>query len=102
MKVDLAGKIKETQLPRFQGPPTNIEAVVNSLQAIEDARPLTRVLSPTIEIVLNREAMLEGHEAEGKVTGFVITDNGVRFGPANLNSFFTEYTMYKANRGVRV
>lgn len=99
MKVDLAGKIKETQLPRFQGPPTNIEAVVNSLQAIEDARPLTRVLSPTIEIVLNREAMLEGHEAEGKVTGFVITDNGVRFGPANLNSFLLSTPCIRQTEG---
>jgi hypothetical protein len=43
--------------------------------------------------------MLTGHETDGDVIGFVITDNGVGFGATNLNSFFTEYTMYKASRG---
>jgi hypothetical protein len=99
MKVDLAGKIKETQLPRAKALLPMFEAVVNSLQAIEDARATARRQSPTIDILVNREAMLQGHEADGEVIGFVITDNGTGFGATNLNSFFTEYTMYKASRG---
>jgi hypothetical protein len=99
MKVDLTGKIKETQLPRAKALLPMFEAVVNSLQAIEDARALTGIQTPVIEIIVNREAMLTGHESDGEVIGFVITDNGVGFGSTNLNSFFTEYTMYKASRG---
>jgi hypothetical protein len=99
MKVDLTGKIKETHLPRAKALLPMFEAVVNSLQAIEDARALTRTQPPSIDIQVRREAMLPGHEADGDVIGFVITDNGIGFGATNLNSFFTEYTMYKASRG---
>jgi hypothetical protein len=36
MKVDLVGKIKNTQLPRSKALLPMFEAVVNSFQAIED------------------------------------------------------------------
>ena len=36
MKLDLAGKIKNTQLPRSKALFPMFEAVVNSFQAIED------------------------------------------------------------------
>jgi hypothetical protein len=36
MKVDLAGKIKNTQLPRSKALLPMFEAVVNSFQAIEE------------------------------------------------------------------
>lgn len=97
MKVDLTGKIKSTQLPRSKALLPMFEAVVNSLQAIEDASGST--LSPSIEIVVARESVLDGLDVDGEVKGFTIIDNGVGFGPANLDSFFTEYTMYKVSRG---
>ena len=97
MKVDLTGKIKSTHLPRSKALLPMFEAVVNSFQAIEDANG--RVLSPSIDIRVERESVLEGLEVEGGVNGFVIVDNGIGFGAANLDSFFTEYTMYKLNRG---
>jgi hypothetical protein len=46
MKVDLTGKIKSTQLPRSKALLPIFEAVVNALQAIEDASGST--LSPSI------------------------------------------------------
>jgi hypothetical protein len=67
MKVDLTGKIKETQLPRAKALLPMFEAVVNSLQAIEDARALTGIQTPVIEVIVNREAMLTGHESDGEV-----------------------------------
>ena len=57
------------------------EAVVNSLQAIEDASGATA--SPSIEIVVSRDAVLDGLEVAGDVNGFTITDNGVGFDDAN-------------------
>jgi len=97
MKVDLTGKIKSTHLPRAKALLPMFEAVVNSFQAIEDAAGT--ILSPSVEIIVEREPTLEGLESEGEIKGFVIADNGVGFGEANLDSFFTEYTMYKVARG---
>ncbi len=96
MKVDLTGKIKSTHLPTSKALLPMFEAVVNSFQAIEDA---VGGSSSSIEILVDREATLEGMEAEGDVRGFVIVDNGIGFGETNLNSFFTEYTMYKMSKG---
>lgn len=97
MKVDLAGKIKNTQLPLSKALLPMFEAVVNSFQAIEDANG--QVFSPRIEIEVERESVLEGMELDGEVSGFVITDSGVGFDEANLDSFFTSDTQYKLGRG---
>ena len=47
-------------------------AVVNSLQAIEDAGSAS--VSPSIDIVVGRDAVLDGLEITGEVNGFTITD----------------------------
>jgi hypothetical protein len=97
MKVDLVGKIKNTQLPRSKALLPMFEAVVNSFQAIEDMT--APVSSPSIEIVVQREAMLPGVEIDGPVDGFAVTDNGVGFTEENLDAFFTSDTQYKVGRG---
>jgi hypothetical protein len=96
MKVDLVGKIKNTQLPRSKALLPMFEAVVNSFQAIEDAG--AAVTSPSIDIVIAREPLLTA-EIDGEVNGFTITDNGVGFTQDNLESFFTSDTQYKVRRG---
>jgi len=96
MKVDLVGKIKNTQLPRSKALLPMFEAVVNSFQAIEDAGEA--VPSPSIEISVVRSALLTA-DIEGEVDGFAITDNGVGFTEDNLDSFFTSDTQYKVRRG---
>lgn len=97
MKVDLVGKIKNTQLPRSKALLPMFEAVVNSFQAIEDAGAV--LPSPTIAIVVLREPVLPGIQTPGDVNGFTITDNGVGFDEVNLESFFTSDTQYKVGRG---
>jgi hypothetical protein len=78
MKVDLVGKIKNTQLPRSKALLPMFEAVVNSFQAIEDGSE--PVLSPRIDVFVERIASgLPGVEVDGEVIGFTITDNGVGF-----------------------
>jgi len=52
MKVDLVGKIKNTQLPRSKALLPMLEAVVNSFQAIEEASK--GQTAPRIEILKNR------------------------------------------------
>src|SRR5215469_13105567 len=77
MKLDLAGKIKNTPLPRSKALWPMFEAVVNSFQAIEDAGD--RVRKPVVEIEATRDSSLPGLEADTEVNSFTITDNGVGF-----------------------
>jgi len=97
MKVDLVGKIKNTQLPRSKALLPMFEAVVNSFQALEDTTKPVSSLS--IVIVVERDDVLPGFEIDGPVNGFTVTDNGVGFTEDNLNSFFTSDTQYKVGRG---
>ena len=95
MKLDLPGKLGNTQLPRAKALLPMFEAVVNSFQAIEDASE--PVQSKRIEIFVNRDPALP--EIEGEINGFTVADNGVGFNEANLDSFFTSDTQYKVGRG---
>jgi hypothetical protein len=97
MKVDLVGKVKNTQLPRSKALLPMFEALVNSFQSIEDAGEALR--TPKIEIVVARDPALPGMEPDGDVNGFAITDNGVGFNPINVDSFFTSDTQHKVGRG---
>lgn len=97
MKVNLQGKIRNTQLPLSRALLPMFEAVVNSFQAIEDRTP--RDAKPYIEVVVERETVLPGGGFVGKVTGFTITDNGVGFTDDNVESFITSDSQYKVNRG---
>lgn len=97
MKLDLVGKIKNTQLPRSKALFPMFEAVVNSFQAIEDASEA--VPSPSIEILVERDPVLPAADIDAEVNGFTITDNGVGFTEVNLDAFFTSDTQYKIRRG---
>src|SRR5690348_1564574 len=97
MKVDIAGKVKNTNLPKTKALLAVFEAVVNSFQAIEDAG---LKCNGKIEIVVEREGeMLPELVGTGKITAFTITDNGVGFTDTNTDAFFTSDTLYKAVRG---
>jgi len=97
MKLDLPGKLRNTQLSRSKALFPMFEAVVNSFQALEDASE--PVPSPSIGIVVKRDPVLPGIEMDGEVNGFTVTDNGVGFNEVNLDSFFTSDTQYKVGRG---
>jgi hypothetical protein len=97
MRVDLAGKIRNTTLPKQKALLPMFEAVVNSFQAIEEST--YRSIPASIEIVVRRDPVLKGLDAEGGVDGFSINDTGVGFNDLNFDAFFTSDTQYKANRG---
>ncbi|MBZ5500260.1 MAG: ATP-binding protein [Acidobacteriia bacterium] len=96
MKLNLVGKIKNTQLPRSKALFPMFEAVVNSFEAIEDMNaPDT---SRSIEIVVECDDKgLPG--IEGSINGFTVIDNGIGFTENNLDAFFTSDTQYKVSRG---
>lgn len=97
MKVDLVGKIKNTQLPRGKALLPLFEVVVNAFQAIEDN--IGHPSSGRIEIVVHRDDVLAGLDVEGHVNGFSVTDTGIGFDETNLESFFTSDSQLKVGKG---
>ena len=97
MKVDLVGKIKNTQLPRHKALLPMFETVVNAFQAIEDGAGSQS--SGCIEIIVVRDPVLTGLDVDGHVNGFSVTDTGVGFDETNLDSFFTSDTQLKVGKG---
>jgi hypothetical protein len=97
MRLDLPGKIRNTNLPRSKALFPLFEAVVNSFHALEDSGepPDSRWIHVTIE----RDSPLPDMGVEGRISAVVISDNGVGFDALNLDAFFTSDTQYKASRG---
>ena len=74
------------------------EAIVNSIQAIEDAREQTGVIN--INILRDTSPLLvEPDKGLRDIVGFEIVDNGIGFTDDNFGAFQTSDTTYKADRG---
>jgi hypothetical protein len=95
MRESLKGRVKNTSLPTSKPLMPVFEAVVNSLQAIQEAGD---VVNPTIRVEAMREGSLDA-QAKGSYEAFAITDNGVGFTERNLESFNTADSLYKLKKG---
>ncbi len=98
MKTDVAGRVRNTSLAASKPLLPLYEAVVNSIQAIEDANEKQGNIK--ISVLRDRKHLFEGQAPElGDITGFEITDNGIGFNEDNYRAFETADTTYKAGRG---
>lgn len=98
MKTDLAGLIRNVNVPKGQPLLPLLEAVVNSIQAIVAAKePSGRI---RIDIVREQASFTEdGSMIVGPVVGFEIHDNGVGLDDLNYDSFCTAYSSHKSSIG---
>ena len=102
MRIDLAGKIREKKLAFSNTLLPLFEAIVNSIQAIEDG---SATKPGIINITVGRipQTNLEFEEASliGKapVMDFTIRDNGIGFTEENFESFNFAHSTYKLQRG---
>jgi hypothetical protein len=98
MKLDVRGRIRNITLPASKPLLPLFEALVNSIQAIEDSgKP-----SGAINIAVLRDSRNLLHDQDrsfGEVIGFEVSDNGIGFTDENFASFETSDTTYKADRG---
>ncbi len=107
--TNLHGRLRNTSLPASNGMLPLYEAVANAIHAIEDAGVPAGQGRITVQIIRDGQGALgfeqgsrrPGPEAKGDITGFKITDNGVGFNDANMVSFQTLDSEYKASRGGR-
>lgn len=101
IQTELANKIQN--LPHFKSEALLpvFEAVVNSIQAIED-RPDTSPGTITVRIQRHAQQSLPGvREAEQPIVGFTIEDDGIGFDEDNYKSFLTSDSTYKLARGCK-
>ncbi len=100
MRTDVAGRVKNTSLAATKPLLPLYEAVVNSVQAIQDAQRG----QGRIDIAILRDSnhlFIEQEPGFGEITGFEVSDNEVGFNEDNYRAFETSDTTYKAQRGGR-
>ncbi|MEQ3364129.1 hypothetical protein [Raoultibacter massiliensis] len=99
--VDIAGRVRNLKLHKNESLFPLFEAVVNSIQAIEDRRQ-ENPEAPSGEIVIevSRDLTLDVDGLqEAPITSFVIHDNGIGFTEDNFRSFLQSDSTYKESRG---
>lgn len=108
LTTSLAGRVRNTNLPKSHSLLPLLEAVINGLQAI-DARFGDGMGQGRLRVTIERSGQ-EGFEFQSAgpgrvamrpITGFVVEDNGLGFTPANMESFETLDSDYKASLGCR-
>ena len=97
--IDLAGRVRNFNLPKKQALIPLFEAIVNSIYAIEE-RNLNNNGYINIQIVREPQEVIQGVSKEiNKITGFIITDNGVGLNEPNMRSFLQSDSTYRAEKG---
>lgn len=107
LTTSLAGRVRNTTLPKSHALLPLLEAVVNGLQSI-DARS-NDIGKGHLKVTVERsaqEAFDFGSSGLGRaplkpIIGFIVEDNGVGFTPENTSSFETLDTDFKAGLGCR-
>lgn len=95
--VDFKGRIRNFNLPKDKALVPLFEAIVNSLQAIEDKGSGR---DGRITVTVNRLEVLGGDDLpEGGISGFTITDNGIGFDGPNFESFLKADSQHKEAKG---
>ena len=105
--LNIKGQLNNIHLAEAKALWPLFEAVVNSIQAIEDSENKT---CGKIEVYAHREETSEirfdedpkkKEETLEKFESFTITDNGVGFNTQNYESFQTAYSTHKFTKGCK-
>ncbi|MFG2042138.1 ATP-binding protein [Dactylosporangium sp. NPDC048998] len=108
LTTSLAGRVRNTSLPKSHSLLPLLEAIVNGLQAI-DVRFGSNVGQGRLRVTIERSGQDEldfgpsgpGRLALKPIVGFAVEDNGVGFTPDNMGSFEMLDSDYKAEMGCR-
>ncbi len=93
IKIDLANQVRQTSLPKWKPLLPLFEAVMNSFEAIKEAR-LPENSPGQITVTIKRQADLF-HDDAPPVVGFLIEDNGIGLDDRNFESFNTAFSSNK-------
>ncbi len=109
INTNLQGRLRNTPLPVSHGLLCLFEAVVNSIHAIAERGIESEKGKITVEILRLPQTSFAFDEGKPKrgapaleaILGFRVIDNGIGFNDANMSSFETLDTEYKASQGCR-
>lgn len=103
LHTNLAGRLRNTNLRKSHGLFPVFEAVVNSLQALEENNNLLTGGTVTLKILRSQQASsgLDDSEHCLEIVGFEIHDNGIGFNEENMTSFETLDSDHKIGKGCR-
>ena len=98
MKMNFKGLVNLHTLPKSAPLLPLYEAVINSIQSIEDAQ----IQDGRIEIIIEREKQMNLFEQwETDIENIIIVDNGIGFSDENYNSFDTYASEFKVQKGCK-
>ena len=84
---NLRGKVRNFDLPKNQPLVPLYEAIVNSINAIDERSEKYGDFQGKITIEVVRERTLLSESDSNTVSGFIVTDNGIGFDDDNMKSF---------------
>lgn len=100
MQIDIKGKINEKKLAYSNTLLPLFEAIVNSIQAIEeDSATNNGIIEIDIVRSTQKELELAENEKLPDIIDFVVKDNGVGFTEDNYDSFNYAHSTYKYTKG---
>ncbi len=103
LKTDLTGKVNNLKHFKAEALLPLFEAIVNSIEAIEERGNISDG-KVTVRVIRNNQQALPGMEVDETkkyIIGFEIEDNGIGFDDNNYESFVTAETTYKMEKGCK-
>jgi hypothetical protein len=94
--TNLRNQVRQTPLPKWKPLIPLFEAVMNSFQAVRDAKRTSE--NGFIRIAIDRENSLLS-EDQTQICSFTIVDNGIGLNDENFDSFNTAFSDHKLSRG---
>lgn len=102
LQTNLAGRIRNTSLPKSHGLMPVFEAIVNSIQSIEEKGNIKTDGKITLKINRFPQINLDKNKKNiESISGFEIIDNGCGFNKTNFDAFQTLDTEHKIDKGCR-
>ena len=97
IKIDLVNQVRQTSLPAWKPLLPLFEAVMNSIQAIQQAELPASVEGRIVIEVLRDQSLFK--DELPPVVGFTIKDNGIGLDDNNFDSFNTAFSPHKLRLG---
>lgn len=103
--INLAGRVKNFTLSKNNALMPLFEAIVNSINSIEERRQKDtsfgagKIIINVIREDFRKLPGMEKENVEQRITGFEVIDNGIGFNDENFKSFMTSDSAYKAPKG---
>lgn len=101
-RIDIEGTLNNLSLSERKGLLPLYEAIINSIQAISDSINKDKGFV-NIQVVRDNDIQkqLGDSDSLGRISGFIVQDNGIGFDSSNFNSFKTAYSTFKKPKGCK-